>query len=131
MTTTAAISAQSVGTSTNVGEGKFPQKVTTTGYSDRFYIEGKITNGAGSYSPANKVRIWYSSYSASITAAAAVDLLRANARYLDLTPSPDGSIARSQISLCEPLSGLYIYLWVDIPTQTVAQTLDVNVIEGP
>ena len=131
MTITAAISGQSIGTSTNVGPDKFAYKVTAQTISDRFFIEGRITNGVHDYNPTNRTRIWYASSTFSVTAAASVDLLRQTARYLELRESNLSGVARVTVSLCEPLSGGYVYLWAEVPNHVVAQTLDVNVIEGP
>lgn len=132
MTVTASISGQSIGTSTNIGPDKFPQKVTCQSGTDRFFIEATVTNGAASYDPANAIVIFYSSYSQSATAnAALIDKLRKNARRLDVKPRRLAASVVVLASDLEPLSGPYIYLWCEIPTVSVAQTLDVNVVEGP
>lgn len=131
MTTTVAINGQSIGTSTNIGEDKFPQKVTAQTLSDRFFIEGKIVNGADAYDPSNRVVVWYASCSESVTAAASVDLLRNTARRLEVVPSRRSGVSRTKVSDCEPLSGGYIYLWTEVPKLATASTLTVSVIEGP
>ena len=132
MTTTAAISGQSIGTSTNVGTDKFPAKVTCQSGSDRFFIEAILTNGAGGYDKAQEVLVFYASHTVSATAdAAIVEKLRGCARQLAVKPREAGSAIQVKISDVEPLSGGYIYLWLEIPTVTVAQTITVNVVEGP
>lgn len=132
MTVTAAISGQSIGTSTNVGADKFPQKVTAQSITDRFFIEVTVLNGASRYDPANAITVFYTSYSQSITAdSTMMAKLRQLARRIDVKPRVDGSATQIKVSDLEPLSGPYIYLWCEIPTVTVAQTLTVNVIEGP
>lgn len=130
MTTSNAIASQSIGTSTNVGAGKFPQKITLTTGTTAFVVEGRITNGAASYRK-DPVRVYFAISSFSVTAAAAVDLLRSSAMYVDIMPSENGGVARSRMSLLTPAAGAYLYLWCDIPVQVVAQTLDVNTTELP
>lgn len=131
MTTTASISSQSIGTSTNIGEGKFPQKITAVATTTAFVICPRITNGAGDYNPASELVVWYSSSSYSVTAAQAAVQLRPTARFVSLKPSPKGSGVVIKDSTLEPLTGPYIYLWCDVPTFSVAATLDVNVVELP
>lgn len=130
MTTSNAISSQSIGTSTNIGVDKFPQKITLATGTTAFAVEARVTNGASFYAE-NAIRVWFAVSSFSVTAAAAVELLRASAMYLDILPSKFGSIARSRQSLFCPAAGAYLYLWCDIPSTVVAQTLDVNTIELP
>lgn len=131
MTVTASIGSQSIGTGSNVGNDKFAQKVTCASGTTAFLIEAKVTNGASAYDPSLRPMIWYASSSFSVTAAAAVDLLRNAARYLEVIPSPNGSVARIRATELETIRGGYIYIWCDIPTVTVAQTLDVDVVELP
>ena len=131
MTTTTAISAQTIGTSTNVGNGKFPQKVTLTAGTTAFVLSALLLNGTDAYSRSNEVRIWYSTSSFSISAAAAVLQLRQTARYLDVRPSINPGETLIIDSTFEPITGAYLYLWCDIPTVTTAQTLTVNVVELP
>ena len=131
MTTTTIVTAQSVGTSTNVGEGKFPQKTTAQALTDRFYVEAKVTNGAAAYDKSKRITMFMVASPTSVTAAAAVDLLRQTADRVDLRIDDKQGTQRATISSCIPLSGSYIYVWFDIPNQTVAQTLDVNLVEGP
>lgn len=132
MTVTAAINGQSVGTSTNIGDDKFPQKVTCQSGTDRFFIEATLLNGAGGYDPAQALVVFYTSYSQSVTAnAAMIALLRQMARRLDVKPRREAGATQIKVSDLEPLSGPYIYLWTQVPTVSVAQTLTVNVVEGP
>lgn len=130
MTTTNAISSQSIGTSTNIGEGKFPQKVTKVAASTAFVVEGRVTNGAAGYL-GQIVRLWYAASSYDITAAAAVIALQPSARYVDIPLSPDSGTDSIRTSLLEPALGQYIYLWCDVPTLATAATLYANVTELP
>ena len=130
MTTTAVIASQSIGTSTNYGADKFPQKVTLTTGTTAFTVEGKITNGAGGYAKQD-IRVWYSVSSFDATAAAAVEIFRFNARYVDLSFGPNGGDIRARASLLEPASGGYLYLWCDVPKLSTAATFDVSTVELP
>lgn len=130
MTTTTSISGQSFGTSTNIGEGKFPQKVTIQATTTSFVIEGRITNGAAGYVKQD-VRVWYASSGFSVTAAVGSVALRPTARYVDIPMGQAAAQVTIRSSLLEPVAGSYIYLWVDLPTLTTAATLDVNVTELP
>lgn len=129
MTTTNAISGQSIGTSTNVGEGLYPQKITAVSTTSGFYIQPRVTNGIGDYKGKYTVRVWYCASSYSLTAAAAVTQLKLNASYVDLPLDPANGGVAIRDSFLEVLSGQYIYLWCAIPNLPVAATLDVNVTE--
>jgi hypothetical protein len=131
MTINTPISGQSVGTSTNKGEGLFPQKITKNAATTAFSVQVRVTNGAGDYAIANVIRVWYLSSAFDMTAAAAVDACRSAARYVDLRPSNLSSGVRLRDSDLEAVLGNYIYLWCDIPAATVAQSLDVTVVELP
>jgi hypothetical protein len=130
MTTTNVIAAQSIGTSTNYGADKFPQKVTLTIGTTAFIIEGRITNGSDSYRKQD-ARIWYAVSSFDLTAAAAAVALRPTARYLDLPFGPEGGDVRVRSSLLEPAAGSYLYIWCDLPKLATAVTLAINSVELP
>lgn len=131
MTTTASISGQSIGTSTNVGNGKFPQKVTAAVTTTGFVISARVTMGTQGSAGASTVRVWYSSSSFNITAAAAVEALSGTVRYLDLILPTTGGTVRIKDGTLEPMTGGYIHIWCDVPVLDVAATLDVNVVELP
>lgn len=131
MTTTNAISGQTIGTSTNKGEGLFPQKVTLQAATTAYVITIRLTNGADAYISKAEVIIWYSTSSFSITAAQAVLQLKPTARYVTIKPSSLGSAILIKDSSLEPVTGGFLYLWCDIPTVVTAQTLDVNTVELP
>lgn len=131
MTTTTSISSQSIGTSTNVGQGLFPQKVTKQTATTAFLVDVRITNGAGGYNPVSEVRVWYASSTFSLSAANAVTQLRAAAGYVDVRPSPHASGVTIRQSDLATVNGSYIYFWVDVPLVSVAQTLDVTLVELP
>lgn len=131
MTTTAITAGQAIGTLTNIGADLFATRTAVQTTSDRFFVEAKVTNGAGNYDQSKRIIVWFAPYSVSVTAALAPELLRNIARFVEVIPSKFGSVARVRTSLCEPLSGGYIYVWCEIPTVTVAQSLDISLIEGP
>lgn len=131
MTTTTAVNAQSIGTSTNVGENLFAYKLTPQSTTDRFFIEAILTNGAGGYDVSSKIYIRYACHSVDMTAALAPPILRSGSRFLEVIGSSSAGQVTARTSLLEPLAAAYVYLWVDVPNQTVAQTITVKVIEGP
>lgn len=131
MTTTALISSQSIGTSTNKGEGLFPQKLTLNPATTKFVITAELTNGTGSYNQAQRVVLRYATSSYSYTAANAVAQLAAGAgtRFLELIPAKSTGAISNRFSQIEVPAGQYLYLWVDVPTTSVAQTLSVDCTE--
>lgn len=130
MTTTTAINAQSIGTSTNKGEGLFSQKITAQSDTSGYFVSPEITNGAtGDYDSKQVVRIWFSSSAYSYTAANAVSSLKQDASYVDVRPGRHAADITANNSFLSVLAGAYIYLWCDIPTVTTAQTLTVKVTE--
>ena len=131
MTPTQVITGQSVGTGANKGEDLFAIRLTPQAITDRFFVEAILTNGAGDYDISNRPIIKYACYNASITASTAPAILKRTARYMELLPSKFSSAVVSRTSLLEPLSGPYIYLWVDQPAFVTAATLSVWIHEGP
>lgn len=131
MTSTQIITAQSIGTSTNKGSDLFAVRLTPQAITDRFFLEVVITNGAAGYDIKQRPIAWYATYNASVTAATAPALLRNTARYLECIPRPEGSGVSSRTSVCEPLSGPYLYVWFEIPAVAVAQTMSAWIHEGP
>lgn len=129
MITTNSISGQSIGTGSNVGADKFPQKVTADTSTMAFIISGRVTNGSGDYPATLYVRIWFTSSSYSITAAQAPTQLNRGARYVDVQLKSFATGVTIRDSTTRVLSGGYIYLWCEVPNMPVAATLDVNVVE--
>lgn len=136
MTTTVILSSQSIGTGSNAGGDltfatagmKTTKQTTTTAFS----ISARLTNGAGSYSLSNRPVIRYTSSPFSVAYTAAPLLFRnGGSRYLELVPGCEGNLAVSRTSDIETVNGDYIYIWVDAPTVTVAQTLDITLFELP
>lgn len=130
MTVTDSISGQSIGTSTNVGERKFPQKVTKQSLTTAWTVSAKLTNGATGYAPSGIVRIWYASSNFNLTAAEAAAGLRPT-RYLDLRPSPHAAGIVADSGELITATGNYLFFWCDLPTVPTAQTLDVSCVELP
>ena len=131
MTTTPAINAQSVGTSSAIGDDLLAYKLTPQAATDRFFIEAILVNGAAGYDMAQRPRIWYACHSVSMTASDAPKILKQTARYLEIVPSPFSGKTVARISQLEPLAAGYVYIWLEMPNLVVAQTLTVNIIEGP
>lgn len=134
MTTTDLLSSQSIGTSTNIGDKKFPVKTTAQAGTTAYSINAKLTLGSGiPLSASNNITVWYTSSSFSLTAAeAAAQLDTAPARYVRLPLSPNPSthgLVTYANSFIEPLQGAYIYIWFELPNLTTAATLDVKLVE--
>lgn len=131
MTTTTVISAQSIGTSTNIGNSLFATKVTLGAATSAAIIASRVTNAAtgGSLDSRATVDIYYAFSPISVDAADAVNLLKQDARYLRLLTEVAVSADRSRSSQVEVASGQYLYLWCDIPTFAAAATLNVYVTE--
>ncbi len=131
MTTTAIISGQSIGTSTNVGNDKFAAKLTAGTTTTAFVVSAKLTLGAGPTNP-GIVRVRFTSASFNVTAANGPAHLGQTSRYLDLVLSGQpGSSVLIKDGTLETLTGSYIHVWVDAPTLGTAASLDVNVVELP
>jgi len=136
MTTTAVLSGQSIGTSTNVGNdltfAASTMKVTIQTTTTTFVVSAKLTNGAGSYNLGSRPVVWYASSPFSVVYTAAPALFRnGGARYLEMVPSTQSGLAVAKTSSLETVNGSYIYVWCDVPTVSVAQTLDISVVELP
>ncbi len=132
MTTTTVTNAQSIGTSTNIGDDKFVTKTAIQTGTTAFVITPRVTNEANS-NAGLVLRVWYTSSSYSLTASAALAsaALRQTAHYVDLRLNSDNSGVAINDSCLEPVTGGYIYTWCSIPTLILAATLDVNLTELP
>jgi len=129
-TVTAAINGQSVGTSTNVGDGLFGYKLTKQAASTTFLIAASLTNGAGAVDPRGEIVITYASSPQSLSTAQALAQLR-TLKHLHVKPSPTpGGIVEYSTEL-ETMKGDYVYLWANVPAMTVAGTLTVRTVELP
>lgn len=135
MTTQSAISGQSFGTSTNIGEGKFSiTPLTLADITTAYVVNVQVTNGAGitglDGNP-QTLRVWYTTTMRTVTAANAPVQLRQTAHYVDILCR--GKTAEVQIrdSMLEPKTGAKFHCWVDAPSLTNAATLDVDVVEVP
>lgn len=129
MTITSAIGGQLIGL-TNKGEGQLPYKLTLQASTTAFVISGRITN-VTTNDPKKITRVWYSTSSYNFTTAQAIKYLRATARYVDVRPIADSGTGIVMDSSLEPVTGNYLYLWCEIPADTVDQVIDVNIIELP
>lgn len=130
-TTTTIISGQSIGTSSNKGDALFPTKLSLSSLTAAVVLTIRVTNGAGVGSLDGRTPLWlrYAFSPISVAAEAAPSLLRQNSRYVELKLSqvPADDLARD--SIVEPVSGLYLYVWVDVPIFSTAGTLNVYATE--
>ena len=132
MTTQSAISGQSFGTSTNVGNNKFSINPLTLSASTTAYVVNvQVTNGTAGGAPQQEIRVWYTTTMRTVTAANAPSYLSATARYVDVRLSVKTADLRIKDSSLEPVTGSYFHCWVDAPTLDVAATLSVDLVELP
>ncbi len=132
MTTQSAISGQSFGTSTNVGNNKFSINPLTLGAgTTAFVVNVQVTNGTAGGAPQQEVRVWYTTTMRTVTAANAPLQLASTARYVDVRLSErTGGVVIKDSSL-EPVTGSKFHCWVDAPTLDVAASLSVDLVELP
>ena len=136
MTTTVILTSQSIGTGSNVGEeltfATTGMKVTKQAATTAFVISAKLTNGAASYSLSTRPLIRYASSPFDLTYTAAPAIFRnGGSRYLEMVPAVGAGVIVSKSSEIETVCGNYIYIWCYIPTTSVAQLLDLSILELP
>jgi hypothetical protein len=125
---TAVISAQSIGTGTDHGEGKYPIQLSLQSSTTAFAVEAEVTNGAAGYMK-QEIIVRYAVSSNNYSAADAVLALRHSSRYIPLFMRQNGGEKASRVSLLEPANGAYLYVWVENPKLAVAALLTVKVLE--
>lgn len=130
MTTQTAISAQAFGTSTNVGNGKFSISPLTFAGTTTAFVVSVLVDLADNepFSKTTKLRVWYTSTYATVTAGDAVSKLGQTARYVDVVLDRPIAIVDSSL---EPLTGTKFHCWVDAPTQVGAGAVTVTLVELP
>lgn len=134
MTTTLVTNAQSIGTSTNIGEDKFVTKTTLQTGTTAFIVCGRVTNGSTGAcgNQGLTLRIWYTTASFTYSAnAAGIDALRQTARFVDIPLRNGTSKVALKDSSLEPVTGASVFVWCEVPTLTVAASLDINLVEVP
>lgn len=132
MTTQSCISGQSIGTSTNKGDGLFsitPKTFAST--TTAYVVSVQLTNGAGPVDPNQCVVVYYTSTMRTVTSANAPTYLGQTARSVTLRAGTGNSTVRVVDSALEPVTGTKFHLWVSAPTFDVAGTLDVDLVELP
>jgi hypothetical protein len=133
MTTTTVINAQSFGTGSNVGDGKFAANpVTLQATTTAYVVNAKVIGTAPE--PGEVVKVWYTTIFESTTAANAPKQLSQTARFVpvDLT-NLDGAVSFTlkKDSFLEPVTGGFFNCWVDAPKLSAAATITVTLIELP
>jgi hypothetical protein len=130
MTTTNVVAAQSIGTSTNLGNSVFPTKVTLDAGTSAAVLTLRVTNGtSGPLDSRCDITMWYSFSPVDVSAAAGVELLKQNARYVNLKGADGASADRAKDSLIEPVTGQFLYIWFDVPTFQAAAVMNAYVTE--
>ncbi len=132
-TTQSAISAQSFGTSTNIGDNKFSINPLTLGIGTTAYVVNvQVTTGSVSSVDKNqKVRVWYTTTMRTVTAANAPTQLGMTAHFVDVRPHPTPLLVRILDSDAEVVTGRNFHCWVSAPTLPTTATLSVDVTELP
>lgn len=129
MTSTVIVN-ESIGTGANVGNGLFATKAILAAATTAYVISARLTPGAGHCE--GRVRVYYTTTAFDISAANGPAQLAQTTRYLDLTFNPsqpevpvirDGSL--------EPATGYFLHVWVEVPPQAVASTLELAFVELP
>lgn len=130
MTTQAIFTAQSIGATTNTGEGKFSIAPLTIGATTTAYVVSiKITLGADEpLSKTKKIRVWYTTTTHTVAAADAVSQLGQTARFVEVTADRPIIIADSTL---EPVTGSKFHAWADPGTLTTAGSLTGTLVELP
>lgn len=132
MTTQSAISGQSFGTGSNIGNGKFSiAALTLAGTTTAFVVNAQVTNGAGPQNEGDFVRVWYTTTMRTVTDANAPKQLGQTARYVDVFLTKDSGRVTIKDSSLEPVTGSSFHCWVDAPKLATAATLDVDLVELP
>lgn len=131
MTTTTSLAAQSIGTSTNVGNSLFATKVTLAATTVAVVITARVTNAATAAitDARSQVIVRYALSPVSVAAAAAPALLSQNSRYVKVDGVATVSEDRAVDSEVQPATGQYLYFWCDVPPFNAAATLNVYVTE--
>ena len=133
MLTTAILSSQSIGTSTNIGNeltfSTSTMKKTLESTTAAFVVSARLTNGAAGYNPSTRPVIHYATSPFDYAYTLAPAVFRNGARYLELVPSREGAAIVARASLPEIAAGTYIYFWVEVPAVSTAQTLDISLTE--
>ena len=136
MTTQSAISGQSFGTSTNVGNDKFSINPLTLGAGTTAYVVNvQVTPGAGPLDMNQEVQVFYTTTMRTVTAANAPYTLGQSARYVTIKCAAGqqaiASVAISKDSTLEPVTGSKFHCWVNAPKLETAASLSVDLVELP
>lgn len=131
MTTTTIISGQAIGSGANAGNSKFPTKLTLAATSVGVVLTMRVTNSAtsGVEDARSKITLHYAMSPVSVTAAAALELLKQNSRYLEMFTVDAPSADRARDTELIPVTGQYLYVWVDVPVFLSDATLNVYATE--
>ncbi len=133
MTNTTVTNGQAFGTSTNIGDSKFPTKTTKQTATTSFIISAQVTNGAA-VDPGAQVRVWFASTPFTYASAAAgMAALRQTAQFIDLRLANIASGVAEKISQLTTVNGDDIYTWADVPKlpSGIAASLSIKLYELP
>lgn len=133
MTTTSIITAQSIGTSTNVGPLIGPVKTTLQAATTAIIISVQLTLGAtGGNSAGSMLKVWHAvspiSYSTATIGALA---LAQGAEYVLVKLDALASLVIERSSDVLVTAAGYHYCWIEAPVLVQAATVTVNLQEIP
>lgn len=132
LTVTSVIAAQSFGTSTNVGNDKFPTKLALQAGTVVFSVTVSITNGAAVvYDRNQRLRAYFTTSPLSSTAADAPTVYGLTSQYLDVVPSLVPGGISAVVSPSAYVAGGFFYCWVTAPNLPAAATFTVTLVETP
>lgn len=129
MTITALLTAQSVGTSSNVGTGLYAAKLALQAATAGLVITAQLTAGAAqSVDPKQRLKVWFttSPFDVSSGIVAQFDL---DSKQVELNCPQGPSGVRVTTSEFVINQGGYLYYWVEVPTLAVAGSLNLSVVE--
>lgn len=129
MTITALLTAQSVGTSTNVGTGLYAGQLVLQATTSGVVVSAKLTAGAGqSVDPKKQIRVWFTTSPWDISSGIPVQFeLDANMLELNNPQGPSGvRVTTSELAINQ---GGYLNYWLEVPSFAVAGTLSLDCVE--
>lgn len=129
MTITALLTAQSVGTSTNVGTGLYAGQLVLQAATSGVVVSAKLVAGAGqSVDAKQRIKVWFTTSPWDISSGIPAQFeLDANQVELNNPQGPSGTrITTSELAINQ---GGFLNYWVEVPALPVAGTLSLDCVE--
>ena len=132
MTSTAIISAVSIGTGSNQGMVFNPVKTTLQAATTTVKIAARITFGDGSVRPSSNIRVRHAVSPTSYTdAATGAHALKQDGNGVEIPHAPNGGLDIERSSEVLITGAGYHYCWLEVPLLPIAATITVTLIELP